>query len=350
MIRDVSVALRALARSIVGGLGVAADESAATMIFVPPPCRGCQIVGRTPASTTRGRGHAFGRRHFPCALALGVLLALAPAVAVHAQLPKIFVASFGNDSNDGSRGSPKRNFQAAHDAVAAGGDIVVLDTAGYGMLSISKSVSVIVPPGVNGFVTVSTGGNGITVNAAATDVVALRGLIVEGPGNSRGILVNTVGRVTIEDCTVRNFDFGIVLAPTSALNAVLHNCTVRDCTDGLTTDPSNATPNSIFGTIVALGCSFRQNTSLGFQLANSGASYFQDAYLENCVVAEQTNGTALQTSSNGGTARMFVSNCTVTGNSVGVSATGFSNINSRTNNTLEGNNGGNVFANTYSAK
>jgi hypothetical protein len=45
---------------------------------------------------------------------------------VQAQATKIFVASFGDDANDGSRGAPKRNFQAAHNAVAANGQIVVL--------------------------------------------------------------------------------------------------------------------------------------------------------------------------------------------------------------------------------
>ena len=70
----------------------------------------------------------------PCLLyplLLSALVTFAPA-PLHAQTAtKIFVASFGNDANDGSRGSPKRNFQSAHDAVAAGGQIVVLDTVGY---------------------------------------------------------------------------------------------------------------------------------------------------------------------------------------------------------------------------
>jgi hypothetical protein len=60
-----------------------------------------------------------------------VLLLLATGYGtLHAQATKIFVASYGNDASDGSRASPKRNFQPAHDAVAAGGEIVALDTAG----------------------------------------------------------------------------------------------------------------------------------------------------------------------------------------------------------------------------
>ncbi len=115
---------------------------------------------------------------FVWALGLSLLGSWLVPSHAQAQLTKIFVSATGNDANDGSRGSPKRNFQAAHDAVATGGSIVVLDTAGYGALNITKSVSVTVPPGVNGFITVSGSSNGVTINAP---VVVLRGLIVEGP-------------------------------------------------------------------------------------------------------------------------------------------------------------------------
>src|SRR3954471_14177963 len=116
-------------------------------------------------------------------LCLWLLLVAAPLTALHAEAPaKIFIASYGKDGNSGSPTSPKRAFQAAHDAVAAGGQIVVLDTAGYGALVINKSISVTVPPGVNGFVTVSGNSNGIVITAAPADTVVLRGLILEGGG------------------------------------------------------------------------------------------------------------------------------------------------------------------------
>src|SRR3954468_24610775 len=82
-----------------------------------------------------------------------VLLALFASQS-HAQSFRAFVASYGNDANNGSRSAPKKTFQSAHDVVSDGGQIVVLDSAGYGSLTITKSLSVIVPPGVNGFITV----------------------------------------------------------------------------------------------------------------------------------------------------------------------------------------------------
>jgi hypothetical protein len=184
------------------------------------------------------------------------LCLLALPQAARAQATKIFVASFGNDANDGSRGSPKRNFQAAHNAVAAGGQIVVLDTAGYGQLNISKSLRVTVPPGVNGIITTSGGVNGVNIAAGAGDTVALRGLIVEG-ANAGGVGVNSssVGTLIVEDCTLRGFASGIAVDQsvagrlrvrggsiqagiygiflqtegTNTLNGLVVGCTIEDC-------------------------------------------------------------------------------------------------------------------------
>src|ERR1700761_871924 len=125
---------------------------------------------------------------------LGLLLWVALLSSLQAQSFRTFVASFGNDANDGSRSTPKRMFQAAHDAVATGGEVVALDSAGFGALTITKSISIIVPPGVNGFITVTGDANGVTITAAASDRVTLRGLILEGGGgsaNGRGIHVDS---------------------------------------------------------------------------------------------------------------------------------------------------------------
>jgi hypothetical protein len=158
-----------------------------------------------------------------------------------AQLTKIFVASFGNDGNDGSRGSPKRNFQAAHNAVAAGGQIVVLDTAGYGQLTITKSLAVTVPPGVNGFVTVTGTNDAITVAAGEGSEVSLRGLIIEGGGNRQstgngpgfGIHVTSVGWLSVEDCTIRNFLDALPFTSTNfGARLTVYNTTVRNCRYG----------------------------------------------------------------------------------------------------------------------
>ena len=176
-------------------------------------------------------------------MVLALLAASFVAVSgAQAQLTKIFVASFGNDGNDGSRGSPKRNFQAAHNAVAAGGQIVVLDTAGYGQLTITKSLAITVPPGVNGFVTVTGTNDAITVAAGEGSVVSLRGLIIEGGGSRQstgsgpgfGIHVTSVGWLTVEDCTIRNFLDALPFIPTNTgATLAMYNTSVRNCRYGI---------------------------------------------------------------------------------------------------------------------
>ena len=168
---------------------------------------------------------------------LGMLLFAARS---EAQLSKIFVASYGNDANDGSRGSPKRNFQAAHDAVATGGQIVVLDAAGYGALSINKSIAVTVPPGVNGFITVSGSNNGITINAGNA-TVDLRGLIIEGPSTGFGVVANSVGTLRVDDCVVRKFNNGIFIHSSTNARLLVSGGSVRETAlNGIIIEPSVA--------------------------------------------------------------------------------------------------------------
>jgi len=280
-----------------------------------------------------------------------LLLALGPVAALRAQAAKIFVASYGNDANDGSRGTPERNFQAAHDAVAAGGQIVVLDTAGYGALSINKSISVTVPPGVNGFISVSgNSASGIVINAAGTDSVTLRGLIIEGGGNGigdtgSGILANSIGNLAIEDCTVRNFSEGIYLLSTASAKIYVRHSTLRGCGYGL--DVENGSGSAASATAIASECVIDQCTIDGVVALPSSAGSV-DLTLADCIISGNKNG--LRTAGSLSTASVIrVDNCRITGNASGVVVQG-GQILSRGNNKLEKNANNNAFPATYSAK
>src|SRR5262245_56536857 len=79
---------------------------------------------------------------------------------------RVFVAAQGLDSNPCTFAQPCRSFQKAHDTVVAGGEIDVLDPAGYGAVLITKAIS-IQGHGFAGLAVPS--GDGITVNALAND-------------------------------------------------------------------------------------------------------------------------------------------------------------------------------------
>ncbi len=139
-------------------------------------------------------------RRFPAVLALTSMLGAAPAWALS---QRTFVASVGVDSNPCSITQPCRTFNAAIGRTSPGGEVIVLDSAGYGAFYVDKAISVIAPPGIYAGVTVHSGDT-LTVAAGAFDVVVLRGLSINGQGDARGVTISSAKQVHIEDCTISN--------------------------------------------------------------------------------------------------------------------------------------------------
>ena len=78
------------------------------------------------------------------ATALACSLTTTPANA----RARVFVASYGSDSNPCTFGSPCKTFQHAHDVVDAGGEVTAIDSAGFGPINITKAVTITSPDGV----------------------------------------------------------------------------------------------------------------------------------------------------------------------------------------------------------
>jgi hypothetical protein len=114
-------------------------------------------------------------------------------------------AQYGNDANPCSVSLPCRTFGAAITAVAAGGEVVVLDSGGYGPFTVSKAVSVEAPSGVYAGIS-ALSGNAIHVSAGSSDVVVLRGLTIYGLGSSSNGIKFTSGlTLHVERCVIENF-------------------------------------------------------------------------------------------------------------------------------------------------
>jgi hypothetical protein len=92
------------------------------------------------------------------AVALAVTIASTDAYALS---NRTFVSGNGNDSNPCSIAAPCRSFAGAIAQTSPGGEIAVLDTAGYGAVTITKAVSIVNEEGVEAGITV-TSGDGIT--------------------------------------------------------------------------------------------------------------------------------------------------------------------------------------------
>jgi len=140
---------------------------------------------------------------------------------------RTFVSRSGADSNPCTTDQPCRSFAAAIAVTNPNGEVVAIDSAGYGPVTVTQGVTILAPLGVHAGVTV-TAGDGITVNAAATDVVILRNLYLNAQGGFRGITLNSANALYIEHCTVSGFDvIGIDLRPSTDCMVAISDTAVR---------------------------------------------------------------------------------------------------------------------------
>ncbi len=124
---------------------------------------------------------------------------------------RTFVASNGSDANPCSLVNPCRSFDHAVGQTLPDGEVIVLDSAGYGTATISQAVSIIAPPGIYAGVSVFSG-VGITVNASAGKVT-LRGLTINNvQTGTTGIAISSGAAVYLDNVVVTNF-------PTAGLSA-----------------------------------------------------------------------------------------------------------------------------------
>jgi hypothetical protein len=128
-------------------------------------------------------------------------LLVMPLTAAAAQ--RTFVSTSGVPNPTCSIASPCRDFGTALAATNPNGEVIVLDSGGYGAVTIGQSVSIIAPPGVYAGISVFAG-DGVTIAAGPADKVTLRGLSINGQGGNRGIVVTSASEVHIEHCTVTN--------------------------------------------------------------------------------------------------------------------------------------------------
>jgi hypothetical protein len=183
------------------------------------------------------------------------------AGSVYGASQRSFVKSTGVDTLPGSvpnacsLASPCRSFAAALLQTLPGGEVIVLDSAGYGAVTIGQSVSIIAPSGVYAGITPSSF-NAILVNGPGI-VVVLQGLSINGLGSGGtgidfsqgaelhvrncsiagmiqdGISANAAGgRLYVSDTTIRKAGGGITL--TGAITGTLDRVHVEDSDSGVT--------------------------------------------------------------------------------------------------------------------
>jgi len=223
-------------------------------------------------------------------LALAVLVT-APA---NAQATRTWVSGVGDDVNPCSRTAPCKTFAGAISKTAAGGEISALDPGGFGVVTITKAITINGDGTLAGIL--SAGTNGVIVNAGVNDRVVLRNISINGVGTGlNGIRYIagkslTVDKVSISGCTARGIDMSLAAAGT----LIVKDTTITNCATGV--------------------------------FVNS--SVFALAALDNVTL--HNNATGIEASTNG---RVTISNSVVSGNTSNglLASTGSSQINSEDN-------------------
>jgi hypothetical protein len=246
---------------------------------------------------------------------------------------RVFVAAQGSDGNPCSFALPCRSFQHAHDVVASGGEIDVLDPAGYGALTITKAIS-IQGHGFAGLAVPS--GDGITINAGAADKINLRGLLLDGIGSGQqGVVFNSGGTLAIQDCLIRNFALaGILFTPTTSSALLVSDTHVAaNSLSGINVSPlSSVTLTGVIERVVSVG-----NGASGIRLAAGSVTATTNFIISESVVSANA-GNGVTVAGAGGQITVMVWHSAIANNAVnGLSASGNTGMIRVTKSTITGN-------------
>jgi hypothetical protein len=213
-----------------------------------------------------------------------ILIAVLTASPVMAANIRSAVSVSGLDTNPCTVASPCRSFGAALAVTFASGEIVALDSAGYGPFVIDREITVSGAPGVHAAISVPLD-TGIDVVAAASDHVVIRNIVLVGTGGIIGIRVQSAKETHILDCLARGFaTYGIKV---SVGNVTIDRTTVVDNigTTGIDIGSDNDPNIKIYGTVT------------------------------HCLIDNNYNGIAVRADTH-----VVMSDSTITNNSYGASA------------------------------
>jgi hypothetical protein len=189
------------------------------------------------------RSLAMPFRH-PSTLLVAIVCLIAAAPARAAPRDRVFVASYGTDSGNTTCSflQPCRTFQNAVNNVAAGGEVTAIDSAGFGQISITQSVTITSPPGIEAGVVAPANQDTIAISGSNLTVV-LRGLTLEGNAISNNGVNFSIGggELQIVGCKIHNFaSSGILAMPTGGtLSLLVTDTVISDNGYGLTLFPNS---------------------------------------------------------------------------------------------------------------
>jgi len=281
------------------------------------------------------RQRIWNRSSHGLALAAAAVALLVLPSAAFGQATRTWVSGVGDDANPCSRTAPCKTFAGAISKTAARGEINVLDPGGFGAVTITKSITIKARGSIGGVLT--SGTNGIIVNAGANDRVTLLGLELNGLANNspNGVRVLQVGTLRVQDTEIFGYNFaGIDFEPSNAnARLVVTDSEIFNNYAGGTTGTGVVVQPSGSGTAKATirGTSLDNNI---YGVVVAGTTQTASALISDSSI---TNSDQMGVLSNGATALVRLSSTDVTDNLIGLAIGNSAQILSFNNNRIAGN-------------
>jgi hypothetical protein len=188
-----------------------------------------------------------------CASLLGLaLLLIMSAGSAQAQATRTWISGVGDDVNPCSRTAPCKTFAGAISKTAAGGEIDCLDPGGFGAVTIVKAITLdcgTFPGGI-----LSSGTNGIVVNAGAADKIIIRNLVINGAGvtlGTNGIRFLAGKELLLDRVVIQQISGnGIEVTQGQNTNLILKHVTITQGGVGIKTTTTVGSVNGIFDDVL----------------------------------------------------------------------------------------------------
>jgi len=274
----------------------------------------------------------------PTSLRIFVVLCFTLAVCsmAQAQATRTWVSGVGDDANPCSRTAPCKTFAGAISKTAVDGEIDALDPAGFGAVTITKSITIdgccmvsILAAGTTGIIVNVTSGTdvrktvrlrNISINGAATGVnginfIAGLKLYIEhceiygfqSSAASRAVKANVTAaaQLYIKDTDMANNASGVDASSSGgALLTSMDHCHLEGMTDAVIV--GSGTGNNI------RDCFIVGNSGVGVKTSGTAGTILERTMIDS-------NGTGLQP---GAGTTTDISNVSIIGNTLGIATTG----------------------------
>ena len=214
---------------------------------------------------------------------------------------RTWVSGAGNDANPCSRSAPCQTFAGALNKTATNGEISVLDPGGFGVVTITKSIT------INGDGTLAgilnAGATGITVNIPtnlSSDRVVIRNVSINGAGTGTdGVSILDGKEVILDNVTIAGFsDAGVDVTQSQGSNLFLKNVRISKGNVGVRTQTTAGVvagtfENVVINGVIGYGLECVNNTVLVLRNVEAsrcgGSGFISSAASVNLVIEDSVS-------------------------------------------------------------